>query len=128
MIEEENRVGAELYYGVADPTMALDKADERDVTLFPKLVRDVEHAAKELRMEDAMWRMCRVVRTHEPIIRTFGRYPYRNGAMGRESSKEETDFVIEVKEFEVCESETAIQIRGDVDAGRWTPLQRGVSP
>ncbi len=123
MIEEENRMGAELFYGVADPTRVLDKADERDTTLFPTLVRDVEHKAEELRMEDAMWRMCRVVRTHEPIIRTFGRYPYRNSAMGRESSKEETDFIIEVEDFEVCESETAIKIKRDVDAGKLTPLQ-----
>ena len=32
-------------------------------------------------------------RAHREIIRRFGRFPYRNAALGRESTPEETAFI-----------------------------------
>ncbi|KAL9079645.1 MAG: hypothetical protein Q9157_001476 [Trypethelium eluteriae] len=122
MIEEECRRGAETHYGVADPTRPLDEADTKDVTLFPKLVLSVEDGAEDLRKEEALWRMCRIVRVHEPIITAFGRYPYRNGKMGRKNTEEESDYLKKTNGFGDCDPETARKIREDVEAGRWTPL------
>ncbi|KAL9096649.1 MAG: hypothetical protein Q9165_001136 [Trypethelium subeluteriae] len=122
LIEEECRKGAETHYGVADSTRPLDETDTKDVTLFPKLVLSVQDRTEELRREEAQWRMCRIVRVHEPIIASFGRYPYRNGKMGRENTEEELEFLKKIGGFGDCDPETARKIREDVEAGRWTPL------
>ena len=125
MIEEECRKGAEAHYGTADPTRVLDEEDGKDVTLFPKLVREAQDGAEGLKREEALWRLCRIVRVHEPIIKVFGRYPYRNGWLGRENGTGEADFRKSIGDFEAADPETARKVREDVEAGRWAPLQGG---
>jgi hypothetical protein len=59
---------------------------------------------------------------HPPIVKTFGRYPYRNGAIGRESTPRELEWLEKTDHFAEVEPEVAMRIREDVLAGRWTPL------
>ena len=122
---EEGRKAAETHYGVTDPTRTLEEADGKDVTLFSKLVLKVLDGAEGLGREEAIWRMCRIVRVHEPIISVFGRYPYRNGALAREEKDREAAFLEETNNFGACKPETAKKIKEDAEAGRWTPLQGG---
>ena len=86
---------------------------------------EVEDGAEGLTREDAMWRMCRIIRVHESIIKDFGRYPYRNGWLGRKEGTEEADFMRRTGESGAADAETARKVREDVEAGRWTPLQGG---
>jgi hypothetical protein len=57
-----------------------------------------------------------------PIIEAFGRYPYRNGAVGRESTPTELEWIEKTGHFGEVEPEVAKRIREDVLARRWTPL------
>lgn len=124
MCEQERKI-AEDHYGVEDPTRALDEEDKSDLGLFPRLVgelsggKDVQCTSKA----DAIWKLCRIVRGHESIIRTFGRYPYRNAAMGRTNTKEEAEFIALISGAWVGEDESARTIREDVKAGIIRPLQ-----
>lgn len=61
---------------------------------------------------------------HTPIVRVFGGYPYRNGAVGRVSSAEEEAWLEATGGgFGVgVDGEAEERIRRDVRAGRWTPL------
>lgn len=54
---------------------------------------------------------------HGPIIWAFGRYPYRNGAAGRESTRLEKEYLVEIDHFAEVDEETAKKILGDVKAG-----------
>lgn len=125
LIEEECRKGAEAHYGLTDPTRPLDEADDKDLTLFSKLVSEVEDRAEGRSKEEGVWLLCRIVRVHEPIISAFGRYPYRNGAIGREEAEGEGEFLKKTAMFGVCDSVTANKVIEDVKAGKWTPLQGG---
>ncbi|KAJ7034672.1 hypothetical protein C8F04DRAFT_1259631 [Mycena alexandri] len=60
---------------------------------------------------------------HSPIIRKFGRYPYRNGAFGRVTTGEEEQFLKDTDCFGCIDPESAAKIREDVLAGRWSPLR-----
>lgn len=60
---------------------------------------------------------------HTPIIAEFGRYPYRNGMLGRHNSSKENKFLEDTNHFAELDAETIRRIRADVDAGRWSPLQ-----
>lgn len=65
---------------------------------------------------------CLLMDAHPPIIKRFGRYPYRNGAVGRVSTEEELEFSKKTGGFAEVDEETAKRIREDVLKGVWTPL------
>jgi Bacterial protein of unknown function (DUF924) len=60
---------------------------------------------------------------HPPIIKAFGKYLYRNGAVGQGSSPTELEWIEKTGHFGGVEPEVAKRVREDVLAGRWTPLR-----
>ncbi len=62
---------------------------------------------KEVRFEVFVFWLCRVMRVLEPIVRTYGRYPYRNGTVGRERTEEERNFMKLTDGFGAVDEETA---------------------
>ena len=59
---------------------------------------------------------------HAPIIRAFGRFPSRNGAVGRAPTETETSFLERTGGFGTLGEEAQRRVLADVKAGRWTPL------
>ena len=114
--------GAEAHYRKEDPTRKLDQADSSDVTLFARM-RVTTDNRQTTAPQHGAWTLCRIVRAHEPIIRTFGRYPYRNGALGREQREAEAEFLRDTGGFDASDPETTKKVREDVVAGRHAPLQ-----
>lgn len=107
----------------SDPSRSLDEEDQGDLALFARLVRNASEGVDVMSRADAMWRLYRVVRGHESIIRTYGRYPCRNAVLGRPDTSEEIKFLVLVDNFEVADEHVAQSIKEDVQAGRIRPLQ-----
>jgi hypothetical protein len=70
--------------------------------------------------------MLMLIETHTPIVRTFGRYPYRNGALGREDTEAERVFMEQTSGFAGVEADVRKRIAEDVREGRWTPIEAEV--
>jgi uncharacterized protein (DUF924 family) len=71
----------------------------------------------------AFWRFMRMD-LHYPIVKKFGRYPYRNRELGRLSTAEEEVWIKETDNFGILKDIEAVnRIREDVLVGRWTPLR-----
>jgi uncharacterized protein (DUF924 family) len=70
--------------------------------------------------------MLMLIETHTPIVRTFGRYPYRNGALGREDTEAERAFMEQTSGFAGVEADVRKRIAEDVRKGRWTPIEATV--
>ncbi|KAL9619086.1 MAG: hypothetical protein Q9160_006262 [Pyrenula sp. 1 TL-2023] len=126
---EHLRDFVESYTGVVDWNRQTDKADEEDLFLFPKMAREGPptkgHAGGETRMEDYTYFMIRLIRCHLPIVRKFGRYPYRNPVLGRESTEEEKEYVKGTGNFAVGGNEELWEkVARDVKEGRWEELPR----
>ncbi|ORX38739.1 hypothetical protein BD324DRAFT_622150 [Kockovaella imperatae] len=68
------------------------------------------------------WAM--IFHVHRPILQNFGRYPYRNDALGRSTTQTEARWIEETKLFAASVEVAAGQIREDVERGRWRPIQR----
>ena len=58
---------------------------ERSVALFAGLRREMRHEAFDSAYDYAV--------RHREVIARFGRFPHRNAILGRESSREETEFL-----------------------------------
>jgi hypothetical protein len=63
-----------------------------------------------------------ILDAHWPIIKRFGRYPYRNAIFGRVSTEEEGKWLDDTGHFGEASPEVAERIRKDVEKGQWTPL------
>ncbi|KAF2450114.1 hypothetical protein P171DRAFT_469959 [Karstenula rhodostoma CBS 690.94] len=114
----------ETYYAVRDSWHGTALATSATATaefarLFAAAVPAVEVA------DTAFW-WCRVLEAHTPILRAFGRYPYRNRAMGRVSTPAEVLFLEQTGDFGVGVGEgDAEGVRRDVEGGVWTALGDG---
>ncbi|KAF2702807.1 hypothetical protein K504DRAFT_463991 [Pleomassaria siparia CBS 279.74] len=74
-------------------------------------------------ISDLVFWFCYVKEAHVPVIRTFGRYPYRNRALGRDSTEAEKEFLVQSDNFGMSvDEEAAKKIREDVEKGIWSPL------
>lgn len=60
--------------------------------------------------------------SHYPIIKKFGRKPYKNAIEGRESTTEEVKWLDDNNHAGEASPEVAKLIQDDIKAGRWTPL------
>jgi uncharacterized protein (DUF924 family) len=60
--------------------------------------------------------------SHYPIIKKYGRKPYKNAIEGRESTAEEVKWLEDVNHAGSAKPEVAKRIKEDVEAGIWTPL------
>ena len=62
---------------------------------------------------------------HKPIIDVFGRYPYLNAVLGRQSSEDEESWIDMMGHFGEADADVAKRVREDIKLGRWTPLGEG---
>ncbi|ORY03564.1 hypothetical protein BCR34DRAFT_573435 [Clohesyomyces aquaticus] len=125
----EFRKEVETYYGVPDLYYDPELAGGNDTLAFSKIARAGFPKKKEGEEYDwkthAFW-YCWIIDAHPPIIRTFGHYPYRNRALGRETSEEEERWLVETERFgESVEESDAARIREDIEKGVWTGLGEG---
>lgn len=103
-----------------------------DVTAFsrqalktPGAVDDPEGTQKvdpSLKLDEYVYWACNIFDVHMPIIRTYGRYPYRNSSLGRLDTEAEEGFLRNTKRFGCLDEESAKLIRQDVEKGVWRPL------
>lgn len=122
MLAEEMRRDVEKHAGVADPNRATADEDARDAFAFPRLVRIGPPRGPGTQVQDFAFWILRIFDLHTPIIRKYRRYPERNARLGRISTADEEHW-LEVTGYGDTDDEAAKQIREDVAAGRWTPLQ-----
>lgn len=124
---DETRVLVEQYCGVRDPRRGGIELQQRSwgVDAFPDLVADAEAGGLPKGpmgvAEGSFW-VARLIDVHYPVLERFGRYPYRNGAVGRESTAEEEAWIERAKVFPRLPADVRERIRKDVDNGRWSPL------
>jgi uncharacterized protein (DUF924 family) len=115
---------AETQYGVVDAQHAAEDptlAASANTLEFARLIR--AWIPRGAGTPQTLFWWCRVIEAHTPVIRVFGRYPYRNRAMGRVSTPAELVFLKETGDFGVSVDEgAAARIRADVEAGVWTAL------
>jgi uncharacterized protein (DUF924 family) len=123
----ERRLETERYYKTADMVHAkeLEQGSTMDASLdtlaFSRLVRQGMPQTGDIK--DCVFWFCRVKEAHVPIVRIFGRYPYRNRALGRVSTEAETSFLEKTRDFGVgVDEDAAKRIRNDVVNGVWSPL------
>ncbi|KXJ96506.1 hypothetical protein Micbo1qcDRAFT_229388 [Microdochium bolleyi] len=121
---EATRVLVEERYGVQDAYR--DQPDKRwDLYGFPEMIAQATSGntpASPMGVADGWFHLALLLDVHYPILEKFGRYPYRNGAMGRLSTPEEEEWNKEAAVFPSLPLDIKNQIREDVLNGRWTPL------
>lgn len=59
----------------------------------------IHEKAMALFQEDGMEEYLKYEKKHREIIKRFGRYPYRNDVLGRESTEEEREFLADFEGF-----------------------------
>ena len=124
---ERHRVDAERASGRPDPTRTNPDAHaiEAQVDALIQLVTaDVippRYLSRES-YEDFVYFDCQIVRVHKPVIDKFGRYPWRNAGLGRQSTAEELAFLDSIDGFAKVVADVARQISEDVADGRWRLL------
>jgi hypothetical protein len=94
---------------------------DKDVYAFSKVFKEFP-SHPNVKMEEFVFWFLRLFDAHPPIIKAFWRYPYRNGAVGRESTPLELKWLEETHHFGEVKEAVAKRIKEDVLAGRWTPL------
>jgi len=124
---DETRVLVEQHYDTRDPHRDGVELQQRRWGLyeFPDLIAHTEAGGLPKGpmgvAEGAFW-LARLNDVHYPILERFGRYPYRNGALGRASTAEEEAWIHRAKIFPRLPADVQERIREDVDNGRWSPL------
>ncbi|KPM38728.1 hypothetical protein AK830_g7837 [Neonectria ditissima] len=127
-LAEETRAAVEAHAGVTDPYRSTRDELLKDDLFFLRevfkgpikgnpLVKDGSISLSNW----AFW-WCMIKDAHWPIIERFGRYPYRNGILGRESTAAEQKWLDDTGHLAEVSSEIAARVRDDVEKGKWTPL------
>jgi uncharacterized protein (DUF924 family) len=63
--------------------------------MHSEILADQDHSVRLYLLNFGRGELLRHARAHREIIRRFGRFPFRNGALGRESTPEEVAFLAE---------------------------------
>lgn len=122
-MSEETRVAVEAYTGQTDPYRAMRDETMTDDTLFLReVVKGLPVKDGKLSMGEYAFWWCRTLDAHWPIIEHFGRYPYRNAILGRETTEAEMKWLDVTGHFSEASPELAARVREDIAKGRWTPL------
>jgi uncharacterized protein (DUF924 family) len=124
-LSEELRQAVEAHTNTRDPYRATRDATLKDDLFFLReFVKGPSKADGESSLSMTSWTFwwCTILDAHWPIIKRFGRYPYRNGYFGRESTEAEKKWLDDTGHFGEASPEVAQRIREDVEKGRWTPL------
>lgn len=122
---DETRRAVEEVTGLNDPWREKREEILSDLTGFPRVVMAGPPQGKGVTFADWCWWWFMLMDIHKPIIDRFGRYPYANGARGRESTAEELEWLEEVNHFAEEAPEVATQIKEDVELVVWQPLGEG---
>ena len=122
------KVIRDLYPEIVDPyEKRLEGEFGKSIYTFAEEVQrgipTLESLGRTPTFADAIYWYKMIDHVHRPVIAHFGRYPYRNLAMGRESTPEEIKFQEDNHHFAEIDGESARQIRSDVLQGVWRPLQ-----
>ncbi|KAF5358576.1 hypothetical protein D9757_012962 [Collybiopsis confluens] len=117
---EEMRRDVEKYAGVQDPSRQTQNRDANDTTLFAKLIR----AGPPSTFTEFFFWLFRVFDAHYPIIKEYGRYPYRNDAQGRGTTEREKVYLALTKNFgrPALSLKDAEKLKNDKDKGIWEEL------
>ncbi|KAH7180025.1 uncharacterized protein B0J16DRAFT_179639 [Fusarium flagelliforme] len=124
-LSEELRQAVEHHTGKKD-----SYRETRDVTLKDDLAflrevvkgSPVDEGESSISLTNWAFWWCMILDAHWPIIKRFGRYPYRNAILGRVSTEEEKEWLDDTGHFGEASPEVAEKIRKDVEKGQWTPL------
>ncbi|KAK7457764.1 hypothetical protein VKT23_010103 [Stygiomarasmius scandens] len=119
----EMRREVEDYSGKTDPARATRETDLKDPKMFFKLFTSEGPPDTEDFAEFMFW-YYRVFDVHKALLSRFGRYPYRNTALGRVSTEEEVKFIEETGGFGRARltDEEVERIRKQSEEGVWEPL------
>ncbi|MCJ1308928.1 hypothetical protein MMC25_002583 [Agyrium rufum] len=108
---------------LVDPYRKTREALDGNVYAFANAVMKGPPPMKEgMRIEEHVFWFLMLFGAHPAIIKRFGRYPYRNRAVGRETTSEEEEYLEKTQHLFETDAETARLIKEDVVAGDWSPL------
>lgn len=124
-MSEETRAAVEAHAGVADPRRADRTALLEDDHAFLREIIKGPPRGEGLNLASWTFWWCMILDAHWPIINKFGRYPYRNAILGRESTREEEIWLDEENHFAEAPPDVAKRIKEDVAKDVWTPLGEG---
>ncbi|KAK2697503.1 hypothetical protein QWA68_004427 [Fusarium oxysporum] len=124
-LSNDLRQAVEEYTGTKDPHRESRDTTLKDDLLFIREVVKSPPKDDEGAISMAAWTYwwCMILDAHWPIIARFGRYPYRNAAFGRPSTKEEEKWLDDINHFSEASPEIAKRIQEDVEKSWWTPLE-----
>lgn len=124
ILAEETRKTVQTYSGERDPyheeretILGNDKIFLQEVFKGP-----IDKFGPRISLSEWAYWWCMIKDAHWPIIRRFGRYPYRNAILGRDSTEEEKKWLEATGHVAEAPPELAARIREDVEKGSWTLL------
>ena len=117
---EQMRREVESYTGKTDPWRATKDKDGDDTMMFHRLI---EQGPPGTFAEFFFW-LYRIFDAHLPIIEKYGRYPYNNTSVGRVSTEEEEQYLLDTEGFHVpsLTDEEVRKLREQVERDIWEPL------
>ena len=124
-LTEEKRKAVEARVNETDPNRAKREDILSDSTGFPRVAMGGPPQGDKVTMQEWAFWAGLLLDTHYPIVKEFGRYPYRNAIQGRENTEEEKAWIEKTNGFGVKDDESTAKVREDIKNNRWTPL--GVS-
>lgn len=121
---EELRAAVEAHTGITDPYRSTRDALLKDDKAFPREVPKgpLKGDDGSISIDNWAYWWCMILDSHWPIIERFGRYPYRNAILGRESTEAEKKWIEETGHFGKASPDVAKRILEDIEKGIWTPL------
>ncbi|MCJ1464423.1 hypothetical protein MMC07_003036 [Pseudocyphellaria aurata] len=119
---EELRRAVEVATGIRDAYRECITEVTMDPTAFSRQACIGPPAGDAITMAEFVFWFLMIFDTHVSIIRVFGRFPSRNGAVGRTTTEAENRFLEHTGWFGTVEEKVRRRIREDVEAGKWTPL------
>ncbi|KAI1050742.1 hypothetical protein LB507_009235 [Fusarium sp. FIESC RH6] len=124
-LSEELRRAVEEQTGEKDSYRETrDNTSKDDLLFLREVVKGppVDEGESSISITNWTFWWCMILDSHWPIIKRFGRYPYRNAILGRVSTDEERKWLDDTGHFGEASPEAAEKIREDVEKGQWTPL------
>ncbi|EJD42708.1 hypothetical protein AURDEDRAFT_185892 [Auricularia subglabra TFB-10046 SS5] len=121
-LTEELRDAVEKETGTTDPFLFRREQTLNDPSSFVRAGDYGPPKGDNVRMEDYTYWFLMLYEAHVAIVRTFGRIPFYNGALGREDTEEEKQWLGAINRLGCVTPMTEKRIREDVLAGRWTRL------
>ncbi|KAK3361982.1 hypothetical protein B0T24DRAFT_670911 [Lasiosphaeria ovina] len=123
----DTRRFVERLSGLTDPNRARRDDILADLHGFPRVYVEGPPLGADVTRESWTFWAGMLIDIHKPIIDWFGRYPYLNAVLGRQSTAEEEVWIEETGHLNEAEREVARIVAEDVRLRRWTP-PGGCSP